>query len=454
VRGPLDRRHGMEIYVAAAYTARSGLARGPPASGGAARAHRATRCYAQGRRLAHFRIRGPVSDSLNRRQWLITTGLAAGATALRPGTLRAEPVVQRTNRPREFATYHDALLDMEQLATAARRAAGPIRLSANENPFGMSPKARDGIMSGWFEHSLYGLQSTATLRQAFAKSAGVDPSNVLVTQGSSETLSVAALAFGLHNSEVVTPWPTYEGLPRYADTIGATVHRVPLAADLTHDLEALSTRITNAVTLVFVCNPNNPTGLLEPADRLRSFVSAAQHRAMVVVDEAYHDFVDDPAHRSMTDLVLKGENIIISRTASKIHGLAGLRIGFAIARPDLIARMQPFATGNPNAFGMQAAIASIADTEYQAFVKHRNRDGRALLTSALTAMGKRVLPSQTNFVFFQSGIPVAQLGATMREKGFLVGRAFPPFADWCRVSIGTPDEMKAFVAALPAALRV
>ncbi len=392
-----------------------------------------------------------MSDSVNRRQWLISTGLAAGASALLPAAL---PALPRLRRLSEYPSYRDALLDMEQLATAARRAAGPIRLSANENPFGMSPKAKEGIMSGWFEHSLYGLQSTAALRQAFAKSAGVDPSHVLVTQGSSETLSIAALAFGLTNSEVVTPWPTFEGLPRYAETIGATVHKVPLGADLAHDLDAMQTRITNAVNLVFVCNPNNPTGILEPADRLRSFVSAAQHRALVVVDEAYHDFVDDPTHRSMTDLVLKGENIIISRTASKIHGLAGLRIGFAIARPDLIARMQPFATGNPNAFGMQAAIASIADTEYQAFVKQRNREGRALLTSTLTTMGKKVLPSQTNFVFFQSGIPVAQLAATMREKGFLVGRAFPPYSDWCRVSIGTPDEMKAFVAALPAALRV
>jgi histidinol-phosphate aminotransferase len=392
-----------------------------------------------------------VSDSVNRRQWLISTGLAAGASALLPAAL---PALHRPRRLSGYASYHDALLDMEQMATAARRAAGPIRLSANENPFGMSPKAKEGIMSGWFEHSLYGLQSTNTLRQAFAKSVGVDASNVLVTQGSSETLSIAALAFGLHDSDVVTPWPTFEGLPRYAETMGATVHKVPLGLELGHDLEAMSTRITNAVNLVFVCNPNNPTGILEPADRLRSFVSAAQHRALVVVDEAYHDFVDDPSHKSMTDLVLKGENIIISRTASKIHGLAGLRIGFAIARPDLIARMQPFATGNPNAFGMQAAIASIADTEYQSFVKLRNREGRALLTSTLTAMGKRVIPSQTNFVFFQSGIPVAQFGASLREKGFLVGRAFPPFTDWCRVSIGTPDEMKAFAAALPSALRV
>ncbi len=354
----------------------------------------------------------------------------------------------------EHASYSDRLLEMEASATEARRAAGPIRLASNENPFGMSPKAKDGIMSGWFEHSQYGLQSEGTLKKVFARHAGVDPSNVMITQGSSETLSVAALAFGLHGGEVVTPWPTFEGLPRYAETIGATVHKVPLTADLGHDFAAMDVRITNAVTLVFVCNPNNPSSTLEEAAKIRSFVSAAQHRALVIVDEAYHDFVDEPSYRSLTDLVLKGENIIISRTASKIHGIAGLRVGFAIARPDIIERLEKLQTGNPNAFGMQAAIASLEDTEYQNFVKAKNREGRALLTSTLTAMGRRVAPSQANFVFFQAGIPNEKFRAAMKEKGFLTGRNFAPYMDWSRVSIGTPDEMKAFVAALPATLRV
>jgi histidinol-phosphate aminotransferase len=350
--------------------------------------------------------------------------------------------------------YHDRLLEMEASATEGRRAAGPVRLAFNENPFGMSPKAKDGISTGWWEHSQYDLQSNGALKRAFATHVGVDPSNVLITQGSSETLSVAALAYGLHGSEVVIPWPTFEGLPDYAETMGATVHRVPLTADLGHDFAAMDARITNAVGLVFVCNPNNPTSTLSDAQQMRSFVSAAQHRALVIVDEAYHDFVDTPGHRSMTDLVLKGENIIVSRTASKIHGLAGLRVGFAIARPDIVQRLEARMTGNPNAFGMQAAIASLADTQYQEFVKGRNREGRALLTSTLTAMGKRVAPSQTNFVFFQTGMPNDRFRAAMREKGFLTGRNFPPYLDWSRVSIGTPEEMKAFVAALPAALRV
>ncbi len=391
-----------------------------------------------------------MSAPVNRRQWLISTGLAAGSSVLLPSMLPA----MRTARSLEgTGSYADRLLEMEASATEARRAAGPVRLASNENPFGMSPRAKDAIMSGWFEHSQYGLQSAGALQKVFARHAGVDPSNVLITQGSSETLSIAALAFGLHGGEVVTAWPTFEGLPRYAAGMGATVHKVPLTAELGHDFAAMDARITNAVNLVFVCNPNNPSSTLEPNDTVRSFVSAAQHKSLVLVDEAYHDFVDDPGYRSLTDLVLKGENVIISRTASKIHGIAGLRVGFAIARPDIIERMKGFMTGNPNAFGMQAAIASLEDTAYQAFVKGRNREGRALLTAALTAMGKRVAPSQTNFVYFQAGIPNEQFRSAMKEKGFLTGRNFPPYMDWARVSIGTPDEMKAFVAALPATLR-
>ncbi len=393
-----------------------------------------------------------MSAPVNRRQWLISTGLAAGSSVLAPSLLPGL-AAPRTS-PRQHASYHDALLEMEAEATAARRAAGPVRLSANENPFGMSPKAKAAVLAGWGEHSLYGLQSAGVLRAVFAKHVGVDPSNILITQGSSETLAVAALAFGLPGREVVTAWPTFEGLPRYAESIGATVHKVPLDANLGHDFAAMDTRITGAVNLVFVCNPNNPSSTIADNRTVRSFVSSAQHRAVVLVDEAYHDFVDDRSYSSMVDLVLKGENVIISRTASKVHGLAGLRVGFAIARPDIVQRMQPFMTGNPNGFGMQAAAASIEDTEYQAFVKQRNREGRALLTSTLTAMGKRVAPSQANFVYFDTGMPVERVQASLRAKGFLVGRAFPPYTTWCRVSIGTPDDMTGLVAALPECLRV
>jgi histidinol-phosphate aminotransferase len=387
------------------------------------------------------------APALSRRQWLATSGLGLGAGLALPAWLEAAV----TGAP-EARSTRDELLAMEQSATRARRLAGPIRLNFNENPFGMSPRAKAAIMDAWSEHPHYAPPSLMALREVFAKHVGVPADHVLVTQGSSEVLDVTAIAYGLQGAEVVTPWPTFEGFAGYAEALGATVHRVPLDASLAMDLGAMDARITGATKLVFVCNPNNPTGTLVETNRLRDFVRSAARRSVVLVDEAYHDFVDDPAYRSMTDLVLAGENVIVSRTASKIHGLAGLRIGFAIAKPSIIARMAQRVTGNPNTFGMRAAIASIADTEYQAFVKTRNREGRELLTRTLTGLGKRVVPSHTNFVFFQANRPVATVSRALEERGFLVGRAFPPYGDWVRVSIGTPEEMQRFAGDVGKAL--
>ncbi len=391
-----------------------------------------------------------MSSSISRRQWLITSGLGVTAGIALPSLLPAMSAAELAGvsaaAPTDFAA-------LSRAATAARRAAGPVRLSSNENPFGMSPKAKNALMAAWDQHNKYGLPAINELRATFAKSVGVAPENVLVTQGSGEVLDIAALAYGMHGGEIVTAWPTYEGLPRYAESIGARVHKIPLLPDLGHDFDMMDRRTTNAVDLVFVCNPNNPTGTLSNNKQVRDFVSNASRRAVVLVDEAYHDFVDDASYSSMIDMVQRGENVIISRTASKIHGLAALRVGFAIARADIIARLEQHVTGTPNIFGVQAAMASIADTEYQGFVKRSNREGRIMLTDALTKLGKRVAPSHTNFVFFQAGMPNEKVRAAMLAKGFMVGRAFPPFNDWVRVSIGTVEEMQQFVSVLPEAVR-
>jgi histidinol-phosphate aminotransferase len=262
-------------------------------------------------------------------------------------------------------------------------------------------------------------------------------------------LSIVALAYAMRGGDVLTPWPTYEGLPRYAESMGARVHKVALDGNLAHDLEAMDRRLVQAVDLVFVCNPNNPTGTLTDAAKLRSFVSNASRKSVVLVDEAYHDFVTDPGYTSMIDLVKAGENIIISRTASKIHGLAGLRTGFAIARPDIIARLQPCVTSFPGVFGARAAAASIQDTAYQTMCRDRNAEGRTIMHTAIKSLGRRMTTSHTNFVFFDTGMPVEKVQAAMLAKGFMIGRAFPPYNTWARISIGTPAEMKQVAAALP-----
>lgn len=386
--------------------------------------------------------------SITRRQWLTQTGVGVGATVALPGLLPASAMARALGGG---VSYPQMLDQLEHDVTIARRAAGPIRLMFNENPFGMSPKAKDALMGHWAEHTWYAPPVLAELKATFAKHVGVPADHVLVTQGSSEVLSVLGVAYGLDGGNLVTPWPTFEHTPRWGDTMKLTVHRIPLDDRLDHDLYQMDARISSATKLVYVCNPNNPTSNLADDAALREFVSNAAKRAPVIVDEAYIDFVDVPGHKSMVDLVLKGESVIVTRTASKMHGLAGLRVGFAIARPDILKKIGQYVSGDPNVFGMHAANVSLQDTEYQAFVKQRNTASRALLTDTLTKLGKKVAPSQTNFVFFQAGKPVAELQKYFATKGFAIGRAFPPYLDWCRVSIGTPEEMTQFCAAVPGA---
>ncbi|MBX9857489.1 MAG: histidinol-phosphate aminotransferase family protein [Gemmatimonadaceae bacterium] len=387
-------------------------------------------------------------STLSRRAWLRTTGLGLGATAALPGLLPAAEMARVLENP----SYPDMLAQLERDVTTARRAAGPIRLSFNENPFGMSPRAKDALMGSWAQHTWYMPPIRQEIRRTFAQHVGVPEDHVLVTQGSSEVLGILAMAYALEGGEIVAPWPTFEDLPRWGETLRATVHKVPLDQHLDHDLYTMDAKIGSGTKLVFVCNPNNPTSNLADDKALREFVSNVARRTPVIVDEAYFDFVDVPGHKSMVDLVLKGEQVIVSRTASKIHGLAGLRVGFAVARPDIIARLQQYVTGDANVFGLHAANASLQDVEYQTFVKQKNAEGRKLLLDTLARLGKKAAPSQTNFVFFQSGKPVQQLQRHFESKGFLIGRAFPPYTDRCRVSIGTPEEMRQFVAELPAAL--
>ena len=390
---------------------------------------------------------------LSRRQWLKSSGLVAGGAmatgSLTPSLLPALEsdalhVIDGQTTAAGFAAHED-------MVAIARRADGPIRLASNENPYGMAPSARKAIEAGWKQHSWYSAPSLPNLKQIYADSVGVPADHIMIVAGSSELLSIVCLAYGM-KGDVLTPWPTYEGLPRYAESLGIRVHKVPLAADFTHDLDTMDRRLTQAVDLTFVCNPNNPTGNLTNNATLRTFVSNASRRSMVLVDEAYHDFVSDPSYSSLVDMVKKGENVIISRTASKIHGLAGLRTAFVIARPDIIARLQPLSTSAPGVFGALGAAASIQDTAFQAMVKQRNIEGREIMKTALTKMGRKITESQTNFVFFHAGMPVEQVQKAMLAKGFMIGRAFPPYTDWTRISIGTPDEMRAVAAALPEVL--
>ena len=364
---------------------------------------------------------------MNRRQWLKTGSAAISATAL-PFSSFANTL--------QNAPYATLLND------------NPIRLQSNENALGPSPAARKAMLEAFDLGCRYPSQFYGELKKMIAVREGVTPEHIFLGAGSHEVLRVAGMAYGIRDGEILTAYPTYEAMERYATAVGAYTHRIALDEQFMIDLEEMDRRTTQAVKLVFLCNPNNPTGTVLPGPAVDAFCEEVSKRSIVLVDEAYHEFVDDPEYYSMIHRVKAGDNIIVSRTFSKIFGLAGLRIGYGIARPDIIRRLQPFSTGSGvNILAVKAAIASYGDDAFSALSKKTNEDSRKLTTNALQQAGFRVLPSQTNFVFFELGSNVREFQKLMAERGILVGRPFPPYTDWCRVSLGTLDEMKSFISA-------
>ena len=362
---------------------------------------------------------------MNRRQWLKTGALAAAGVAVRPDASLFTPT---TLTPRAFNK--------------------PIRLHSNENPYGPSVAARQAIQNALGEGNLYPSSSYRELEKMIADREGLTPEHVVLGAGSHEVLRMTAMAYGLAGGEILTAYPTYEGMERYAGTLGAHVHRVPLDDDLVIDLREMERRTTQSVKLVFVCNPNNPTGTIRHAAEVKQFCEDVSRRSVVFVDEAYYELVDDPAYESMVFMVRQGHNVIVSRTFSKVYGLAGLRIGYGLARPDIAARLRRFRTGSSlNILGVRAALAAYQDQDFVRESRMKIAEARSYATKTVQDHGHRCLPSHTNFIFFHLGHDIRSFRTKMEQQGILVGRPFPPFMDWCRLSIGTMQEMQAFTDA-------
>ena len=330
----------------------------------------------------------------------------------------------------------------------ARVARGePVRLNANENPYGPSAKARVAMTAHWEEASRYGAPAVGELRDLVARREGVPADHVLVTQGSSEGLCAAAAAYCGAGDEVVSADPTFEMFGRYARDCGATIVPVPVDRELGHDFAAMTDEAGARTRLCYVCNPGNPTGVVAKQAELEAFAKNGDERTLMFVDEAYHDFVAEDSYRSLVPSI--GEaNLVVSRTMSKIHGMAGLRIGLLFAQPAILARIRRFTMGFPNAMAARAAIAALQDQENQVFCRTKNAESRKVLTDTLDELGLRHVPSHTNFVFFDSGRAAREVAEGCARSGYLIGRTFAPLTNWCRVSLGTPEQMEGFVKVL------
>lgn len=325
---------------------------------------------------------------------------------------------------------------------------GPARLNANENPYGPSPEVREIITRQLAEACRYPFASLGGLVRAIAEKEGVPENHVVVTGGSTEGLKAAGLLCGIDKGEIIAADPTFQALLHYAENLGSLVHRVPLNNRLDHDLEAMSRKINPNTRMIFLCNPNNPSGTLLDPDAVTDFCRNHESRALIFSDEAYYDFITIPDYPSMTALVLEGRNVIVSKTFSKVYGLAGMRVGYLIARPDIASRLKKLTMAGTNTLAIAAAEAALQDSEFYRYSLARNEQAKSRIYQALQALNIPYIESHTNFVFFQSGIPVSDLIAAMEKRQVLIGRPFPPLQDWARVSTGLPAHMELFATSL------
>ena len=372
--------------------------------------------------------------TLNRRQWLKSAGLSSGIFSVLGTQALAAPTFEDFLHRQEVLHYPPDTL---------------IKLSSNENPYGPSEKVREAMINGFDSVCRYPWQERVKLKEKLAKKEGVTPEHILITVGSTEGLKITALAYGLNGGEVIGGSPTFETMLYYAENFGAYVNRVPVKKDtLILDLEEMEKRTTNNTKLIFLCNPNNPTGTVLPANHLRDFCNSACKKTMVFSDEAYYDYVTIPNYPSMVELVKENRNVIVSRTFSKVYGLAGIRIGYLVARPDIIKRLKKCQADRPNMLALHAALAAMDEKDFYDYSLEMNTQGRKKIYAALDQIGLEYVESHTNFVFFKTGMEISDFSQAMQEQGIRVGRPFPPYTNWCRISTGKLEDMDKLAAAM------
>jgi histidinol-phosphate aminotransferase len=368
-----------------------------------------------------------MAYQLHRRDWLKQSALAALGLSFSMHSLGAEDYL-----PRELGSE-----------------TGLLNLGSNENPYGLAPGAKKAIaeLIGTANRYQYNIPSLQPFKKELADYYGVSPDHLLITPGSGEALNLLARHFSKGN--LVTGNPTFGVLPNTAKKIGVQVKEILLDDGKVHDLNAMMKAIDDSTSQVYICNPANPTGTIVKPEVLKSFCEEASKKTTVTVDEAYIDFLDAPGNESMISLVKNGnKKVIVVRTFSKIHAMAGLRVGFVIAHPDTIKELTANYFGNSNfclsALSMSAAMASLKDPLHSKNSKEKNAAAAKYTTQSLINLGYKVIPTYTNFLFFYLNNYPGDFAKDMLEKSVVLRSSVLPDGKWCRVSIGTMEEMQRF----------
>jgi histidinol-phosphate aminotransferase len=327
-----------------------------------------------------------------------------------------------------------------------RQPDGLIRLDSNENAYGPSPRVAGAVRDATGEANRYPFMKYDEVVARIASFHQVKSEQVLIACGSTEILRVAACVFLGNGRQLLQAAPTFEAIEDYAKSLGSEVVSVNLTPRFAHDLDGMLARIGPSTGLVYICNPNNPTASITPRHDLETFIGKLPATVRVVIDEAYHQYAEPSAmYASFIDRPLADDRVIVTRTFSKVFGLAGLRLGYAVASPQVIEKMRAFVTQD----GLNAIVAEVAGVALddaagvREFVR-RNRDDRQEFVNQATDRMLKPIDSATNFVMMDIQHPAVAVIQHFRQHKILIGRHFPPMDNYIRVSLGTPEEMKAF----------
>jgi histidinol-phosphate aminotransferase len=322
---------------------------------------------------------------------------------------------------------------------------GGLRLSSNENSNGPGEHVLAAIQDGFGRVNRYSFQGAGKLQNAVAASLGVKPENITLGCGSSEILDASVMTFTGPGRGVVTALPTFELVGDLGKHMGVPVVEVPVTKGLELDLAQMADKAAGAGFL-YVCNPNNPTGTLLGAKAIEDFVTAALNRdpnVTVLIDEAYHHYVERSDYHTAIPLALGSPRVVVARTFSKVYGLAGMRIGFAVGQADTIRRISKVLDPlRLSCLSLNAALTALGDTSRPPDQAQKNHDARAYTVKALTDAGFPVIPSEANFIMLDVRRDIRQFQGDCRAKGVEIARPFPPLMTYARITIGTMDEMK------------
>ena len=364
--------------------------------------------------------------------------LAQGAFSSAPLALDAQNRIMYSPFLREYFLENTAIAPV---ITA--------KLNANENPYGPPASAMEAVKSAVSGGNRYAWKEMFDLVAKIAKKEGVTADHLMMGPGSSDLLEKVAIVLFQNGGNIVSADPTYMSLIRVAESVGATWKAVPCKSDWSHDLKAMEAAIDSETKLVYICNPNNPTGSLTAGKDLLDFCSRVSEKVPVFVDEAYIELAVGADAPSMVSLLSQKKNVIIARTFSKIMGMAGIRVGYMVALPSFLEQINKITRGGMGISftSIAAASAALDDQNFQGMTRKLNDEAKKYVYAELTKMGYTYIPSYTNFILFPIKIGGKDLLARMSAQGVGV-RAFDIAGKtYCRVSIGTMDEMKMFVRA-------